>query len=79
MAMSGYSGTQIQKMGRFKLVPFKEYIHEDLACYSEGMSRDMKISFDFVNIVVGANEDVLADMTNTIMVTEYNTGASAEA
>ena len=50
-----------------------------MACYSEGMSRDMKISFDFVNIVVGANEDVLADMTNTIMVTEYNTGASAEA
>ena len=43
------------------------------------MSKDVKISFGFVNIAAGANRGVLVDVTNTMVVTDYNTGASAEA
>ena len=42
IALSGYSDTQIQKMGRWKGATFKEYIREELACYSAGMSSKMK-------------------------------------
>ncbi len=42
LALSGYSDTQIQKMGRWKGTTFKEYIREELACYSAGMSTNMK-------------------------------------
>ena len=79
LALSGYSDTQIQKMGRWKGASFKEYIHEDFACYSGGMSKDMKRSFGFFNIASGANRDVIVDVTNYMMVTDYNTGSSAEA
>ncbi len=44
MALSGYSDTQIQKMGRWKGATFKEYIREELECYSAGMSLHMKLS-----------------------------------
>ena len=70
LALSGYSDTQIQKMGRCKGASFKEYIHKYLACYSGGMSKDMKISFGFVNISAGENRDVLVDAKNNMMVTE---------
>ena len=39
----------------------------------------MKRLFGFVTIAEGTNKDVLFDVTNTMMVTDYNTGASAEA
>ncbi len=42
LALSGYSDTQIQKMGRWKGATFKEYIREELACYSTGVSSNMK-------------------------------------
>jgi hypothetical protein len=42
LALSGYSDTQIQKMGRWKGATFKECIREKLACYSAGMSTSMK-------------------------------------
>lgn len=42
LSLSGYSDTQIQKMGRWKGKTFKEYIREDLHCFSEGMSRNNK-------------------------------------
>jgi hypothetical protein len=29
---------------------FKEYVRNELACFSSGMSRDMKQKFEFVNI-----------------------------
>ncbi len=50
LALSGYSDIQIQKMGRWKGATFKEYIREELACYSVGMSSKMKQNFKFVNI-----------------------------
>ena len=62
LAPYGYSDTQIQKMGRWKGASFKEYIHEDLACYSGGMLRDTRRSFGFVNIAAGANKDILVDV-----------------
>ena len=79
LALSGYADTQIHKMGRWKGALFKEYIHEDLECYSGGMSKAMKISFGFVKISAEANMDVLLYVTNTIMVTNYKNGASAKA
>jgi hypothetical protein len=42
LALSGYSDTQIQKMGRWKGATFKEYIGEELACYLAGMTTNMK-------------------------------------
>ena len=45
----------------------------------KGTSKDMKRSFGYLNIATGANKDVLVDVTNTMMVTDYNTWASAAA
>ena len=42
LSLSGYSKTQIQKMGRWHGATFKENIREELACYARNMSRDMK-------------------------------------
>jgi hypothetical protein len=42
LSLSGYSDTQIQKMGRWRGATFKEYIREELACYAHNMSQDMK-------------------------------------
>ena len=43
------------------------------------MLKDTKKSFGFVNISAGSNWDVIVYVTNTMMVTDYNTGASEEA
>ncbi len=58
LALSGYSDTQIQKMGRWKGATFKEYIREELVCYSAGMSLKMKQNFKFINISENAYNDV---------------------
>jgi hypothetical protein len=42
LALSGYSDMQIQKVGRWKGAMFKEFIREELACYSAGMLSRMK-------------------------------------
>ena len=60
LALAGYSDTQIQKMGRWRGATFKEYIREELSCYSRGMSRNMKKKFNFVNIANGTFRDVTA-------------------
>jgi hypothetical protein len=48
LSLAGYSDTQIQKMGRWRGATFKEYIHEELACFLEGMSTSMKKQFNFI-------------------------------
>jgi hypothetical protein len=58
LALSGYSDTQIQKMGRWRGATFKEYIREELAVYSTNMSRDMRKQFGFVNIAGNAFHDI---------------------
>ena len=67
LSLSGYSDTQIQKMGRWRGATFKEYIREELACFSEGMSRNMKTNFKFVNIAGNAFHDV----TEHLVLNEY--------
>ena len=74
LALSGYSDTQIQKMGRWRGATFKEYVREDLACYSKGMSRDMKRKFGFVNIAGGA----FTDVTNAVVASQYTVNTKAE-
>ena len=68
LALAGYSDTQIQKMGRWRGATFKEYIREELTCFSAGMSKDMKKKFLFVNIAGNAFHDV----TNELVLKEYS-------
>jgi hypothetical protein len=75
LALSGYSDTQIQKMGRWKGVTFKEYIREELACYSAGMFSKMKRNFKFVNISGTAYNDV----TGKCLEEDYNINLSMAA
>jgi len=62
LSLSGYSDTQIQKMGRWRGATFKEYIREELACFSEGMSKSMKTKFDFVNIAGNTFNTITDDL-----------------
>jgi hypothetical protein len=73
LALAGYSGTQIQKMGRWKGATFIEYIREELHTFSEGTSTHMKHKFRFVNVLIGVYHDVTAET----LTTEYNTTAAA--
>ena len=58
----------IKKMGRWRGATFKEYIREQLACYSEGMTTKMKPNFKFVNVHGNAYHAV----TSTCILSEYN-------
>jgi hypothetical protein len=69
LALLGYSDTQIQKMGRWRVAKFKESIREELANYSDGMSLAMKTKFNSMNVAGNAFRDI----TKTIMTMEYNT------
>ena len=53
-----------------------EYIREDLACFSEGMSKNMKRKFGFVNVAGGAYNDMV-DITTTVCLQEYDPPAAA--
>jgi len=76
LSLAGYSDRQIQKMGRWKGATFKEYIREELAGFSAGMSTSMKKNFKFVNIAGGAHSDV-HDVTDAMMLADYDTPAPA--
>jgi hypothetical protein len=67
LALSGYSDTEIQKMGRWRSATFKEYIREELACYARNMSKKMKRKFNFVNIAGNAFNDI----TTELVLSEY--------
>ena len=62
LSLSGYTDREIQKMGRWRSATFKEYIQEELACFSKGMSRNMKQKFGFVNISGGVYHDITTTM-----------------
>jgi hypothetical protein len=64
LALAGYSDTQIQKMA------FKEYVRNELACFSTGMSKDMKQKFGFVNV---SGKNAFNDITNTCVNADYAT------
>lgn len=76
LALNGYSDREIQKMGRWRSAAFKEYISEELSCYSAGMSSKMQHKFNFVNIA----GKVYTDVTPTLIDTQYMTNTmTAEA
>ena len=54
---------------------FKEYIQEELANYTDGMSTAMKTKFNFMNIA--GNE--FRDIIETVLAMEYNTEFSVSA
>ena len=64
LSLSGHSDREIQKMGRWRSATFKEYVREELAGFSEGMSRKMKMRFSFVNISGGVYTDVTTSIIN---------------
>jgi hypothetical protein len=68
LALAGYSDTQIQKMGRWCGATFKEYVRNELACFSSGMSRDTKQKFGFVNV----SGNAFSDITDACVNAEYS-------
>ncbi len=72
LSLAGFSDTQIQKMGRWQGATFKEYVREELALFSEGMSTKMKQKFHFVNVAGNS----MYDVTETIIASEYNIHAT---
>jgi hypothetical protein len=68
LALAGYSDTQIQKMGRWRGATFKEYVRNELACFSSGMSRNMKHKFGFVNV----SGNAFSDITDACVNAEYS-------
>jgi hypothetical protein len=64
---------QIQKMGQWHGA--KEYIREELACYSAGMSMSMEKSFNIVNIARNAYNNI----TTSVMEIEYKTAFAMAA
>jgi hypothetical protein len=78
LAEAGYSEMQIQKMGRWRGDTFKEYIREELACFSAGMSKAMKKTFKFVNIT-GSAQGAMVDVTSTVVAAPRIAPASAAA
>ena len=59
-------------MGEWQGATFKEYIKEELSCFSEGMSMSMKRKFDFVNIAGNAFNTI----TDTLIDKEYEINVS---
>ena len=62
-------------MGLWRGATFKEYIREELACFSEGMSKSMKKKFDFVNIA--GNAFNFNTITDDLIDREYEINVSA--
>jgi hypothetical protein len=75
--LAGYSDREIQKMGRWRSDTFKEYIRENLSVFSQGMSKDTKKTFRFVNIQGGMDADVMDTTTKAIIASPYEVCASA--
>jgi hypothetical protein len=69
LALSGFTDMQIQKMGWWKGATLKEYVQDELVCFSAGMLLTMKNQFGFLNVAGMAFHDVM-DMA---IEAEYNT------
>ena len=74
LSLSGYSEMEIQKMGQWQSATFMEYISEELACFSVGMSTQMRKKFGFVNVAGGVYRDVTNDLLNE----PYSANVSAQ-
>ena len=60
-------------MGQWWGAMFKEYIQEELACFSKGMSKSTKKKFDFVNVAGNAFNTITDDLIDR----EYKVNVSA--
>jgi hypothetical protein len=74
LSLAGFSDTQIQKMGRWRGATFKEYVREELASFSEGMSTKMKQQFQFVNVAGNS----MYDITDSVIASEYTVNTTNE-
>ena len=70
LSLEGYSDRYIQKMGHWRGENFKEFIREELHCFSDIILTAMKQDFKFVNISGGAYSE-LVDVTSTVVATNY--------
>jgi hypothetical protein len=61
-------------MGRWRGATFKEYVREELASFSEGMSTKMKQKFHFVNVAGNS----MYDITENIIATDYTVNTTNE-
>ena len=77
LALSGHSDMEIQKMGRWRGDTFKEYVREELAGFSEGMSTAMKQNFGFVNIAASTLRDVTSELVDSAYTVNASTAAAA--
>ncbi len=64
-----------KQVALFSGATFKEYIHEELACFSTGMLTSMKMKFDFVNIA----GNTFNTITNALIDQEYDINVSSAA
>ena len=71
--LADYLDQKIQKMGMWRSAIFKEYIGEELTCFSEGMSKSMNCRFNFVNVGGKVYRDVISEFIKW----DYNTLAVA--
>jgi hypothetical protein len=55
-------------MGCWCGATFKEYVLNELACFSSGMSHDMKTKFGFVNV----SGNAFSDITDACINTDYS-------
>lgn len=64
------------KMGRWRSDTFLEYIAEGISSFSEGMSKAMKKTFQYVNVQAGASSDVV-ELTEEVCRLPYEVAVSA--
>ena len=60
LSLAGYSDRDIQKIGRWRGETFKEYIREELHCFAEVMSTEMKQDFKIVKRLMSLEPQLLA-------------------
>jgi hypothetical protein len=75
LALFRYLDTQLQIMGQWKGMTFKEYIREELVCYSVAMSTNMKCTFKFVLVSRNAYNNVISKCIKA----DYNIKCAAVA
>jgi hypothetical protein len=56
LKLHGFDNITIMKMGRWTSLTFSQYIHNQIACLSEDISRKMSMPLPFVNIASIENE-----------------------
>lgn len=78
LSLNGYSRHEIMKMGRWRSDTFLEYIAEGISSFSEGMSKAMKKTFQYVNVQAGASSDVV-ELTEEVCRLPYEVAVSVAA